>query len=231
MESLFPLLVPVFILAVVGLMIYSFYAAAQRRKALLAWAQANNLRFDPSKHYDFDARYPAFNCLRQGHRQYAYNLLTGSLLGRPFTGFDYHYETYSTDKDGKRQTHHHYFSAAVLGTQIPLKPLLIRPEGFFDKVTEFFGYDDIDFESAEFSKRFYVKAEDKRWAYDVLHARAMQFLLDAPHFTLQFAHDGVIIYRSSTFNIEDFQTAAQVVDGLLDQLPEYLVKQQREAIA
>jgi hypothetical protein len=226
-----PLLIPVFIVLVVGAMIWSFYAAAQRRKELTAWAQSNNLRFDPTKDHSFNSRYPAFGCLRQGHRQYAYNITTGSLLGRPFTGFDYHYETYSTDKDGKRQTHHHYFSAAVLGTQIPLRPLLIRPEGFFDKVTEFFGYDDIDFESAEFSRRFYVKAEDKRWAYDVLHARAMQFLLDQPRYTIQFERDCVIIYRSSTFKIEDFEAAAKIVDGLLDQLPDYLVKQQREALA
>ena len=227
MENLMPLLFPLIIALIIGGIIYSFYAAAQRRKELAAWAQSKGLRFDQSKNHGFEARYPLFKCLHQGHRQYAFNITTGSLLDRNFIGFDYHYETYSRDKDGHRKTHHHYFSAAVLGTDIPLKPLFIRPEGFFDKVTEFFGFDDIDFESAEFSKRFYVKAEDKRWAYDVLHARAMQYLLDAPRFTLQFAPDCVIIYRNSTFKIEDFESAAEVVDGLLDQLPDYLIKQQQ----
>ena len=42
---------------------------------------------------------------------------------------------------------------------------------------EFFGHDDIDFESAEFSRNFYVKSSDRKWAFDILHARAMEFLL------------------------------------------------------
>ncbi|MCZ6810529.1 MAG: hypothetical protein O7D97_00875, partial [Planctomycetota bacterium] len=55
--------------------------------------------------------------------------------------------------------------------------LLIRREGMFDKLAGAFGFDDIDFESAEFSKRFYVKSPDKRFAYDVIHPRMMEFLL------------------------------------------------------
>ncbi len=55
--------------------------------------------------------------------------------------------------------------------------LLIRREGLFDKLAGAFGFDDIDFESVEFSRRFHVKSPDKRFAYDVIHARMMEFLL------------------------------------------------------
>ena len=55
--------------------------------------------------------------------------------------------------------------------------LLIRPEGLFDKIKGAFGFDDIDFESEEFSRRFHVKSSDRRFAYDVLHPRMMEFLL------------------------------------------------------
>ena len=70
------------------------------------------------------------------------------------------------------------FSYLIVHPPWDTPPLLIRPEGFFDKIAGAFGFDDIDFESVEFSKRFYVKSTDKRFAYDVLHPRMMQFLLD-----------------------------------------------------
>jgi hypothetical protein len=86
---------------------------------------------------------------------------------------------------------------------------------------------DINFESAEFSRRFYVKAPNKRWAYDVIHQRTMEFLLTCPQFSLQFSRNAILAYRSSTFTPSEFISAAQVIDGILTQLPEYVVKQQR----
>ena len=55
--------------------------------------------------------------------------------------------------------------------------LLIRREGMFDKIAGVLGFDDIDFESAQFSRRFHVSSTDKRFAYDVIDPRMMEFLL------------------------------------------------------
>jgi len=218
-----PILFVLIAAVVVAGIIYAFYAAAQRRKALAAWAAGHGLRFDQSKNRDMDDRFPEFDCLRHGHSRYSYNHITGQWNGRGFLGFDYHYET------GSGKNHHTYvFSAVVLESQLPLRPLFIRPEGFFDKITEFFGYDDIDFESAEFSRTFYVKSPDKKWAYDVIHARTMEYLLAAPRFTIKFDRRHVIAYRSKTFKPEDFAAAAGLIEGILDRLPEYVVRQQVE---
>ena len=90
---------------------------------------------------------------------------------------DYHYQT--TSSNGKQTTtHHHYFSYCLI--ELPyasLPDLRIRREGIFDSLAGAFGFDDIDFESAEFSKRFHVKSSDKRFAYDVVHPAMMEFLL------------------------------------------------------
>lgn len=56
--------------------------------------------------------------------------------------------------------------------------MLIRPEGIFDKVAGTFGFDDVDFDSAEFSRRFYMTSSDKRFAYDLLYPQMMGFLLE-----------------------------------------------------
>lgn len=203
--------------------------AAKRRKALLEWANSHGWKFDPDRDRDFPDRFPEFKHFQQGSDRYAYNIVRGELHGLPITAFDFHYETHSRNSKGRRSTTHHRSSAAIVESNLPLKPLFIRHEGFFDKITEFFGHDDIDFESAEFSRKFYVKAADRRWAYDVLHARTMQFLLDMPRFTIQFDRGHVVAYRNSTLNIKDFEAAVEVVSGILDQLPDYLVRQQKGA--
>ena len=223
---------PVFVLlalVVAAIVIGNWYVTNQRRKSLLAWAQAHGLAFDAERRCDLDTCYPDLECLRRGSNRYAYNTLAGAWKTHRFTGFDYHYETYGTDSKGHRQTHHHSFSAVVLESRVPLKPLVIRPERFFDKVTEFFGFDDIDFESAEFSRRFYVKAPDKKWAYAVLHPRTMEFLMAAPVFPLQFGARGVIAHRDTTFTPAEFEQAAELVAGILDRLPAYVEQELRDA--
>ena len=221
-------IIAIVIVVFIALAIYGAMAAKKRRQALAAWAQANGLRFDPSNDAALDERYPQFKCLRQGDDRYGYDRIFGQWKGRELLGFDYHYETHSTDSKGHRTTHHHHFSAVIVGADVPLKPLLIRPEGLFDKVAEFFGADDVDFESAEFSRKFFVKADDRRWAYDVIHQRTMEFLLASPVFTIQFDTSSAIAFRDGCFSAEQFQQAAEVIAGLLERLPNYLVRQQTQ---
>jgi hypothetical protein len=217
-----------FVIIVVGVVILGAYQAAQRRKELMLWARSKGLRYTRAKDHRMDQRFPHFNCLKQGTNRYAYNIMEGDWSGRPIIAFDYHYETRSSNSKGGSQTHHHHFSAVIVRSHHLLKPLFIRPEHFFDRITEFFGLDDIDFESAEFSRKFFVKAKDKRWAYDVIHARTMQFLLDMPQFTIQFDPVHAIANRSARLRTSEFETAAKVVHGILDRFPDYLVKQLKE---
>jgi len=224
MNNPFLFFIPIIII-VIGLIILGHYMAARRRKELELWARSKGLSFSSDKDHYMDQRFPNFNLLHQGSGRYAYNIIQGEYSGYPLLAFDYHYETHSTNSKGNSQTHHHYFSAVILEAPYFLKSLFIRPEGFFDKITEFLGYDDIDFESAEFSRKFYVKAEDRRWAYDVIHTRTMEFLLDSPRFTIQLDGSHMFASRSATFKITDFQDAMGVLKGILDRFPDYLVKQ------
>jgi hypothetical protein len=210
-------IVVLFIAAFIVIAIVSANMRARRRRELAAWARSRGLRFNSGRDDAMEDRFPEFSCLQRGSRRYAYNLIHGEWSGRKTTAFDYHYETSSGDS-----TTHHHFSAVILGSELPLKELFIRPEGFFDRIKESVGFDDIDFESAEFSRRFYVKARDRKWAYDVIHARTMEFLLSKPEFTIEFGTYSVIAYRSSTFHISEFESAAEVIRGILDRMPEYL---------
>jgi len=212
------------ILAVVGA-VFSHRAAKKRQAALLLWATENGLSYDMGRDEDLEDRFPLHKCLREGSNRYAENLMEGERGGRGICAFDYHYETHSTDSKGRRQTHHHNFSAVVVDTGLPLKSLFVRSEGFFDKLTEFVGYDDIDFELTEFSDKFYVKAPDRKWAFEVLHQATMEFLLESPRFTLEMAGPWVMARRTGRFKPEQFSEALGVLEGILDRLPRYLLKQ------
>ena len=199
--------------------IYDLSVDGRRRRKLRTLARSMGMNFNPSKNHGFDDRYSNFKCLRQGNSyRYACNVMEGRWEDRPILLFDYHY------KEGDRK---YEFSAVIITSSVPLKPLCIRRESLFDKLVEFAGFDDINFESAQFSRKFYVKSPDKRWAYDVIHPRMMEYLLNAPDFGIQFGYKHVIAWQRLRFKPATFKAAADMVSGILDRLPEYVVRQQK----
>ena len=207
-------------IAIVVILIFQSFAI-QRRKKLAAYAKSKGLHFSPDKDKKIDARYSSFKCLRRGHSRYAYNIMRGKRDGRDLTAFDYHYVT----GHGKSRRVYN-FSALIIQSPLPLKPLYLRPENIFDRVTDFFGFDDIDFESAEFSRKFYVKSPEKRWAYHVIHQRMMVYLMESPRFHIQFDPEFIMAWRGKRFNEQDFDNAFALIQGILMRLPEYVKKQQ-----
>ena len=227
-EALFPVFIVAFIAIVIACVVFGHIAEKKRQEEILKWEREGRLAVTGDKDYSFDHYYSHFGCLRNGSNRYAYNILRGRLRERSFVAFDYHYQTTSTDSKGRTQTHHHHFSAAIVDSEIPLKELIIRPETFGDKLAGFFGWDDIDFESAEFSRRFYVKAPDRKWAYDVIHQRTMEFLLGQPKVSIEFDRACVIAWDGGRWGPARYEHAISVVEGILDRLPLYVVQQQKE---
>jgi hypothetical protein len=226
MPIFFVLIIVVAIAAAIGFAIWNSRMKDKRRKELAGWAQVNGLKFLPDRDNSIWLRYQLFKCLQRGDNRYAYNIMVGTSGTRVMSAFDYHYETHSTNSKGQRQTHHHYLSALVVDAGLPLKPLFIRPEGLLDKVTEFVGIEDIDFESAEFSQKFFVKSPDRRWAYDVLHQKTMELMLAYPRFHIDFQGTQVMAYYDNkTFSLGEFGSALKVVTGILDYLPPGVVEE------
>jgi hypothetical protein len=181
MEPLLFILIPIGIVLVAGLAYMAWLAEKKRREALMALAAQLGWRFDPRRDRDHDDEYAHFEIFRRGHSRAAYNTLTGEVEigGRRFPAKmgDFLYKiTTSTGKSTTTRTYR--FSYLILHLPYGGVPdLLIRREGVLDKIAGAFGFDDIDFESAEFSRRFCVKSPDKRFAYDVVHPRMIEFLL------------------------------------------------------
>ena len=209
-------------------------AKDKREKELREWTRSKGFTYSVTEAL-MKFHCQPFECLQKGDYCYSYNVIGGTSDNRPFRAFDhsYHYEASSSDDEswspvlwlmGKDRTDHH-FSAVVIEAGIPLKPLFIRPEGFFDKVTEFVGLDHIDFESTEFSQKFRVRSPDRRWAYDVVHQKTMELMLAHPGFLIDFHGSQVIAYyHDKTFSLEEFASALEVVTGIVDCLPQDVVE-------
>lgn len=191
-----------------------------RRLELRTLAEAWGGDFDGRNDSGMENRFAQLECLRNGDRRYAYNVIEAPRGNRSICAFDYHYTTTSTDSKGRTQTHHHHFSCLVLETDWQLKELTIRKEGFFDKVADWFGGGDIDFESAQFSRAFHVKAKDRRWAFDVIHQRTMEMLMQAPRFSIELDGHYASAWRASRFSPEDFEYALLLLEGILDGIPD-----------
>lgn len=205
--------------AVLAAVVAGRYLRGARDKALYRWARRYGLRYNLDAYNDMEGRYPEFACLRQGFTRYADNIIDGRWGKRRILAFDYHY---AINADNRLPNLYRTFSAVVLEGDRPLKDLLIRPETLADKVSAFFGFEDIDFESAQFSREFYVQAADRKWAYDVIHPRMMDLLMNSPRFSIQMGRQYVIAWTSRRFSPNQFAQAAGLIAGILDALPEYL---------
>jgi hypothetical protein len=219
MEILFVVLIIGF---VIGAVILGGIAAKKRREAFALLAAQLGLRFSAEHDRSLATQFSFLNKLAQGSNRYAYNVLTGEYQGHTVKVFDYHYETYSRDNKGNRQTHHHHFSFFMLmmGRQFP--ELTIGPEGFLSKIAQTFGYDDIDFESHEFSRQFCVRSADKKFAYDVCHARTMEYLLANPDLVVEIEGPVLALAFSRCLEPERVPANLQRLLMLRSLLPEYL---------
>lgn len=174
----------VLVLMIIGI-VAGIAAARKRRQAFAELAARLGLEFYPDNNHDLPRQFGFLDKLRQGSNRYAFNLLTGQFAGHAVRVFDFHYETHSTDSKGNTQTHHHYFSFFMLLLPREFPEVTIVREGLFSKIAQAFGYDDIDFESAEFSRKFCVRSKDKRCAYDVCNPRMIEYLLANDDLTLE----------------------------------------------
>jgi hypothetical protein len=212
-----PLIIVGFIAVVVVLVVLGYISALKRRQAMAAVAAKLGLRFAPAKNRGIARRYRFLDKLRRGSNRYAFNILSGSYKGHDLILFDYHYQTGS----GKN-TQHHYISFFILHLTASFPELVVGPEGIFSKIAQAIGYDDIDFESHEFSRRFCVRSEDKKFAYDVCNARMIEYLLSNNDLSIEIEGDALAISFSRRLSPEDIEPNLNRLITVRSLMPEYL---------
>jgi hypothetical protein len=96
----------------------------------------------------------------------------------------------------------------------------------FDRIAGVFGFDDIDFESEEFSRKFHVKSRDKKFAYDVCHSRMMEFLLATKPPCVDIERGRCCISDGTrVWEPEQFKATVRWIQQFYGQWPEHVVKE------
>jgi hypothetical protein len=209
------------IVVVLTIVIVGRWLAAERRRIVGLWASQRGWHFRDTDTDSMDDMQRDFSVLTTGRSRYALNIADGSWKERDARFFDWHWVT----GNGKN-TRVHHMSAVLVRSRLPLKPLLIRPENFLDTVADLVGFSDIDFESAEFSRRFFVKAEDRRWAYDVIQPATMDYLMMAPPYSLAMSTGWVLVWDGRRWDPPEMEPALAHACAVLDRMPDFLARQQ-----
>jgi len=202
--------------------IYSAIAGRKRREELSALAARLGFSFSADKDYPLAERFGFLNQLAEGSNRYAFNVLSGRLQQNEVLIFDYHYETHSTDARGNRQTHHHYFSFFIMVLPVSFPELRITHEGLLSKIAQAFGYEDIDFESAEFSRLFCVRSKDKKFAYDVCNARMIEYLLANRDMSIEIEQNALSLVFGKCLAAAEIESNLQRLEEFRLRLPDYL---------
>ncbi len=218
------------IVAVVG-GYFAHLAEKKKRAALAAWAAANGFSWSPAKRSGGPYPFPPF---QSGHSRYSrYHMSkthpgpTPGLGQAGFDLFEYHYaETSGSGKN--RRTTHYYFTCAAIKAPADMGEVDVRPEHWGDRLAGAFGFDDIDFEDPDFSKRYHVSARDRRDAYDLITSPMMRYLTArAGGWKMRFVGPLLVVHIKGRVKPERYTELVSFVEGLLAQLPRTMVNAER----
>ena len=212
------------VIILVGVGIYvGFVLEKQRRDALSRFADSCGLSFSADDPFNLPGRLGHISTFNQGHSRRASNVLWGAYRDREFIAFDYKYTTGS----GKNQ-HTYHLSACCHPLECRFPSLLIRHEGIFDKVADFLGFEDIDFESDEFSRKFRVKSDDRKFAYDVCHPQMMEWLLGHQGWKFEMLGGYFVLTTGSRWSVEQFLSALEFTSKFFEMIPEFVRREYAE---
>ena len=172
----------------------------------------------------------------QGHNRKATNVLSGQYDGRPFIAFDYVYYTTetSTDSEGHTTTREESHNFGIVGLDMvgqlgnhPFPSLCVTPEGVFGRMIGRLTNRDIELESEDFNRAFTVTSQERKFASDVLHPRMMEYLLSHRDEAFRLDRSWILNVDSGDRKLEEIEARLALVDGIVDQIPEFVWKEVR----
>lgn len=179
--------------AVVAAAWYSWYRKQQRREALASFAAMNGLKYsmvDPFGILSYN-----FHLLRMGDGRGCENVLSGTWENIPVLEADYWYYTESTDSRGNTTRSYKKFSALIAELELDLPHASAHRETLFSRLADHLGFHDIDFESEDFNREFQVQAENREFAFQLIDARMMQWMLSSGDgFGFEVMGSNVLVY-------------------------------------
>ena len=218
-----PNMQPLFIVlavVVLGFVGYAGWKAEKRRREEFGiWAAQNGWSYRPERDKRIRHEYGFLDRLQIGHSQRATNVLRGQWDGYPATAFTFRYKTGS----GKHETTH-WFGATVIHLEKPFPELRLHPENFLSRIGQSIGFDDIDFESVDFSNAFTVRSKDRKLAFDFCHTGMMEYLLLNRGTAIELEGNTLALFVDKQLEANDLNPMFTHLRSIRGLMPEYLFR-------
>ncbi|HXY73485.1 MAG TPA: hypothetical protein VEM41_13185 [Actinomycetota bacterium] len=189
------LIILLFVVVIAGAAAVSFYLKQKRRDELAVFAGQQGLQYSADDVVGLID--PSFHLFQMGDGRGSENVLWGTWQGLPLAEGDYWYYTESTDGQGHRTRTYHHFSVVEvqLEQDLFLPSLSITHENLLTELADHLGFRDIDFESEDFNRMFNVRGQDREFAFKLIDARMMAWLLSTGgEFGFEIAGGKVLAY-------------------------------------
>jgi hypothetical protein len=193
MEAILPFAAVGCLLAIIAAAIYYSYLMEKKRVEDLKKVAAElAFEFEPKGNAGFLQSLGSFHLFAQGHSRVLSNLMRGRTLDLEVAIFDYRYTTGSGKH--KHIWNHSVVSFRFAGTPLPVFSL--RPENMGHKIGQWFGSQDIDFEThPRFSRSYLLRGTDEAAVRSVFNKAVLDFFEAKPGLCTEGAGNTLLFYR------------------------------------
>ena len=201
---------------VIALVIVGGYIAQKKRaEQLQRFARAKGLTYE--KRNDAWAQMDWGHPFGVGRAQKARHVMTGHLSGRPVVTFAHEYTTGSGDD---RRTVHTMVTAIQIPRAFP--KLEVGLEGVTGRFARKLGFKDVELESEAFNRKYKIQCDNRKFAYDVLHPRFMEWMtaIDSNGFTI--AGPYVVIHRSGRLKEHEIDSNFGYISAVIEHMPGFV---------
>ena len=101
-------------------------------------------------------------------------------------------------------------------------PVLIEPDDILSDIVDAFGFGDIKFESAEFSRFYRVRSQDKKFAYDVCNPQMIQYLLENQGLKIEISGPAILLAFKNQLPAPEINSNLHRLLEIRARLPDYL---------
>ncbi|AIY17621.1 hypothetical protein GUY44_06115 [Pimelobacter simplex] len=204
--------VTVLALLVVGIVVGT-KRAAERRQGLAAFAHSREWEYRPSDPALVDRFQGA--PFGRGHGRHVSNVLIGQYDGRPFTAFDYQFTTGSGDDSSR-----HTYSVVALNLGVRAPDLAVGPTTTLRRWADSLTGRDIEIGDPAFDAAFTIHSPAPEFAADVLLSDVRDVMRHHPGLSWRITGDSLLMIRSGAHAPAEIDGKLQVMDALLDRIPD-----------
>ncbi|HEY1662259.1 MAG TPA: hypothetical protein VGI03_07560 [Verrucomicrobiae bacterium] len=216
------LMIAVFV--VVALLIAGNQKRDRRQRSDLLCDLGKSLGFDqfnPGRDEGFMVGWGFLGALSRGENRYACNILRGNYHGQALFAFDFHYRADAGENKGDN-----YGTLLMLIEKEVFPQLIIQSGNLQERIAAALGIgNEVKFESAEFSRVFSVRSQDKRFAYDVCNPQMMDYLMGNRDLQIEINGPVISMAFEPQLPVEQIELNLQRLAQIRSLMPDYLFTQ------